>query len=669
MSTQETPYSIGIGRSRHLFRFTAFLVIIGLFSLLQLLSISGISAATFTEEFSNPKQRSQVTVPRNPDDIAKALEISGLLKNIRAVQLDGVTTTVVGNLITLHNLRVLSDKTSFEDYLSVDFILDLQTLHLVPINLEITPDLGLYYRDEQLFSKDVLSDIFLMTSDGRTLAPDRLHKITAGSDDKFTISLEAGTVLTMQLLEATDDYELQINQPDGKAYERNLFRSGSKWTAFGRSILQSGLYTFRFMPQNKTKLTLQFGFTNNNRLPLSDVDSGGHISVSLKGWGHEYAKYRLHLNAGDLVEVTEPVNDNVWLYLLDSNSHNISSGGGEIFTRTPFTGTYYLFVMNRDFNNGADYSGTVTITPDPNHDRYPVLDSIPQQLLGVGQSYFLQLSASNTPTKFSASGLPTGLSINETNGVISGTTEIVGTFPVLVAVENKFGHDRKTFLLTVQPTSAQLMMTATPFLTATTTSQLKSTATPLPTTNAIPQTLSSPPPGWQKFATDDVELWLPDGYVDAGAEIQQLLGGTQDLRGLPADCEQILQTSDQNLSAIKIFAVELTSLEMNLDFTSLIVAHDQLLPSMTLDTWTNAMKVCSPYHLIENRSIPFGAYEARRLIFEAELLGIKEKQVAYVVADGLSVWTLIYSTGAEKFEENLPTFEQSFHTFKIRSKD
>jgi hypothetical protein len=262
--------------------------------------------------------------------------------------------------------------------------------------------------------------------------------------------LQTGTVLTMKLFNPTDDYKLQIDRPDGGIYERNMFKQGSNWIAFGRSILQTGIYTFRFVPDNNSFMTLEFGFTNNNRQPLTAISSGSSISVSLSGWGYEYAKYKISLNKGDTIEVTDPSDDDIWLYLVNSDSRGQASGSGEIYTQVSSTGDYYLFVQNRDHENAGSYSGTVTVTPDPDVSKYPVLAPVSEQTVPINHSFSLQLSASNSPNKFTASGLPAGLSINEATGLISGTPSIAGRFLIRATAENEFGSDQTDFFLKIQ---------------------------------------------------------------------------------------------------------------------------------------------------------------------------------------------------------------------------
>jgi hypothetical protein len=425
-----------------------FIIVMGL--LIPSLSTAENGIAVDDGKNSGVWKQPSGTILRNSEKLIRSLQTLDSLGNIWEIRLDGVTTTTSGNLISLHNLRATSDTTDFDDYISVDFLMDMESLRLLPITVDISPNLGVYYRDEALFSKDVPRDIFMTTSGGNTLEPDELYTITAEPEHEPTMYLEAGTVVAMKIVKPSDDFELQIESPDGKAW-KNLYRANSSWTLTNRSILKSGDYKFRFVPQNDSSVTLQFGFTNNNRTSLRDVILGDRISASLNGWGYEYAKYRLELNAGDLLEVSAPSDDDINLYLVDSNSRSVShTSRGEMFVRVSRDGSYYLFVVNGDYSSGSSYSGTVRITADSDLRRYPVLATVPEQSVNKGEFFFLQLAASNAPTKFYASGLPTDISVDETSGLISGTPTISGTFPIRVAAENEFGSDRKDFFLTVR---------------------------------------------------------------------------------------------------------------------------------------------------------------------------------------------------------------------------
>lgn len=378
--------------------------------------------------------------------LLRSIQGSGLFTNITQISLDGINTSFSGNLMTLHNVRIASSTTSLNDYISIDFLLDAASLRLVPVSTEIVPNLGIYYREEKFFSKDVPADIFLVTPDGNRLAPDQLHNITATSADKFTMELVTGTAFTLKLFNPSDDYQIQITAPDGSNFSRGLYRKNSKWTMGPFSVLETGIYTFQFLPENNTSVSLQFSFWNNNNTTVRDLISGSSISVFLNE--NSYAKYRIKLGKGDLLSVSDPSDNDVYLNLLNSNGSRVSSGNGELFTRIAKAGDYYLFVQNTDYANSASYSGRATITPDPDIANYPTLNPIAAQSVETGQAYTLQTQAT-AANKYTATGLPPTLSINESTGLISGTPLVSGKFPVKVNVKNDFGSDEQFFLLTI----------------------------------------------------------------------------------------------------------------------------------------------------------------------------------------------------------------------------
>ncbi len=69
----------------------------------------------------------------------------------------------------------------------------------------------------------------------------------------------------------------------------------------------------------------------------------------------------------------------------------------------------------------------------------PVISSATTATATVGTAFSYQITASNSPTSYAATGLPAGLSINTTSGVISGTPTAAGTSTVTLTATNTGG--------------------------------------------------------------------------------------------------------------------------------------------------------------------------------------------------------------------------------------
>ncbi|NBT90445.1 MAG: hypothetical protein EBT50_06380, partial [Verrucomicrobia bacterium] len=83
----------------------------------------------------------------------------------------------------------------------------------------------------------------------------------------------------------------------------------------------------------------------------------------------------------------------------------------------------------------------------------PVISSATTTNGTVGVAFSYSITASGSPTSYGATGLPAGLSVNSSTGVISGTPNSAGTSLVNLTASNAGGAGTATLVLTINPGS------------------------------------------------------------------------------------------------------------------------------------------------------------------------------------------------------------------------
>lgn len=152
---------------------------------------------------------------------------------------------------------------------------------------------------------------------------------------------------------------------------------------------------------------------------------------------------------------------------------SVDKGTGAI-TGTPAAGTAsntaYLVTISAT-NAGGTGSATLSLTIKP---ATPVITSSTTSNGTVGQAYNYTITASNSPTSFDATGLPSGLTVSTTSGAITGTPD-VGTdagspYSVTISATNAGGTGSATLTLTINPAPPPApVITNAPPITATAT--------------------------------------------------------------------------------------------------------------------------------------------------------------------------------------------------------
>ncbi|MEQ3662026.1 MAG: choice-of-anchor D domain-containing protein, partial [Flavobacterium sp.] len=114
-------------------------------------------------------------------------------------------------------------------------------------------------------------------------------------------------------------------------------------------------------------------------------------------------------------------------------------------------------------NNDSD-ENPYTFAIQGNGISAPVITSSLTASGNQGLPFSYTIIATNTPTSYNATGLPAGLTINTSTGVISGTPSVMGSFNVTITATNAAGSDNQVLVITLSagPCLNQSTFTATP---------------------------------------------------------------------------------------------------------------------------------------------------------------------------------------------------------------
>ncbi len=187
--------------------------------------------------------------------------------------------------------------------------------------------------------------------------------------------------------------------------------------------------------------------------------SGGNIGTALPtadatgviNMGGSAGKVALR-NTSTAFTGSSPVGQSGLKDFVGFGSANAYEGGGA--APSPSATTSIFRAGGGATDAGDNSTDFIAASPNPRNSASgpivaPVISSASTASGVVSQAFSYQIAASNSPASFAATGLPTGLSVNTSTGLISGTPTAAGTSNATISATNPAGTGSAALTVTV----------------------------------------------------------------------------------------------------------------------------------------------------------------------------------------------------------------------------
>jgi hypothetical protein len=223
----------------------------------------------------------------------------------------------------------------------------------------------------------------------------------------------------------------------------------------------------------------------------------------------------------------------------------------------------------------------------------------------------------------------------------------------------------RAIVLTPAPTSTPtLTPTTEPTLTATPTATRAPTLTPSPTQPPLPT--ATPPVGWKKLESAQVELWVPSSFI-GGDPVKDRDPLIKSLRAMGAEYNGYINLINQTPSPFSMYAID-SVLGSTGFITTISITANQIVSTGTGEVLQGGVNQQLPkeYKTLDRRGAVAGLYGAERMVTDWFAQSIRVRQVVYTIKTQNTAWVVAFTTTEGEFYARLPAFDQSIATLRFK---